>query len=400
MAVASKKKGGSMASTLVFLSLFVVCVAIGVVSYMSKVSPAAFKLKPTNEVLESNDLLSTEHQLLYDGAESPALSFAVHPVTKQVYVGTQDGEIGTVTDGKFTFLARTGDKKRVRTGFTCAHPFFKSTCGQPVDMAFDREGLRLIVADAYMGLLSIDVTDGNKEILVNSGLKNIGNLAISQHSDIIYFTESSTEFWQAEELMAVMESKPTGRLLSYDFNTGAIAVVSKSLYFPTGLSIVTDKENTHDEYIVIVEKSRARLKRFWLPTATKEKKRGKADVFSATLPCVPNHISQPGSGRAQGSLLVSCMPRDSFNYVSTFAQYPSIRSVLAGLPTSAIETFLTPSTGLVLEISAYSGSIMNTYADASSNVGTVSTVKRLSRSSAHILTEVGGQLYKIQLIFR
>jgi sugar lactone lactonase YvrE len=169
----------------------------------SPISPQAYS-PPTPQdlsgVLAANKLLQ-QAEILAVGKINGPEEVAVDSQGR-IYGGTQDGKIMILTpDGKLEVFAETH--------------------GRPLGMQFNKNQ-NLIVCDAAKGLLSID-PQGKITILATSAndisLKFTDALDISSDG-IVYFTDASAKYGQNEYLYDLLESKPHGRLLSYDLATG------------------------------------------------------------------------------------------------------------------------------------------------------------------------------------
>lgn len=93
------------------------------------------------------------------------------------------------------------------------------TCGRPLGLRFNKDGY-LIVADAYLGLYKVDVDSGKFEQLISSVQEINGkrprflnDLDIASDGTI-YLSDSSTKWDRRHNRLAIMESRPDGRLVS------------------------------------------------------------------------------------------------------------------------------------------------------------------------------------------
>lgn len=71
-------------------------------------------------------------------------------------------------------------------------------CGRPLGLRFHKKTGNLYIADAYLGLLVVGPEGGVASPLVTQvegrHLRFTNDLDIDQEKDVVYFTDSSTEF--------------------------------------------------------------------------------------------------------------------------------------------------------------------------------------------------------------
>ncbi|MEL6687144.1 MAG: SMP-30/gluconolactonase/LRE family protein [Pseudomonadota bacterium] len=123
------------------------------------------------------------------------------------------------------------------------------TGGVPLGLEMDPTTNRLIVADAYRGLLSVGM-DGSVETLTNevdgTPILYADDLDIADDG-VIYFSDASTKFGAeaagstlSGSLLELMESDGTGRLLAYDPTTQTTRVVADGFVFSNGVAMAPD----------------------------------------------------------------------------------------------------------------------------------------------------------------
>jgi sugar lactone lactonase YvrE len=245
-----------------------------------------------NKVLEKAELLALG---LINGPEEVAIDDQ-----GRIYAGTQNGKIMRITaDGKVEVFAETG--------------------GRPLGMQFDKKG-NLIVCDSYKGLLSIGPA-GNIKILAAGAegipFKFTDALDISEDGRI-YFTDASYKYGQDEYLYDLLESKPYGRLLSYDPSSEKTVVLLKDLYFANGVAL-----SSKEDFVLVNETYRYRIKRYWL----KGPKAGTHDIFMDNLPGFPDNIS----GNRRGTFWLALFTvRNSV--ADAMHPYPFLKAQLSKLP--------------------------------------------------------------------
>jgi sugar lactone lactonase YvrE len=234
------------------------------------IDPAAYtppKAPELTGVLAPNNLLQ-KAELLAQGNISGPEEVAVDNQGR-VYGGSQDGKImRLLPDGMLEVFAETK--------------------GRPLGLQFDKNW-NLIVCDAYKGLLSID-PQGKIKVLATTA--DGGPFRFTDALDIssdgtIYFTDASSKYQQDEYLYDLMESKPHGRLMSYDQATGQVKVLLNNLYFANGVALAQG-----EDFVLVNETYRYRIVKYWL----KGPKAGTHEIFSDNLPGFPDNISSNRKG--------------------------------------------------------------------------------------------------------
>ena len=163
-------------------------------------------------------------------------------------------------DGRIIVMSRDG-----------SNPYdFVNTGGRPLGLKFNIQG-DLIVADAYSGLLSINM-DG--EITVLSTEYEGVPFRLTDDLDIasdgmIYFSDASSVY--NLENSGDDWNQANGRLLSYNPITGQTSLLLDSLYFANGVAL------NHDESFVLVNETwRGHVRRYWLSGPNE----GQTDIFA------------------------------------------------------------------------------------------------------------------------
>jgi sugar lactone lactonase YvrE len=255
-------------------AITVVMVGLVLMAYLffwpTKIDPVAYSPPPKPEmigVLAPNKKLLDAELIARGSVNGP--EDVVLDADGTIYCGTQDGKIIRVRkDGHVETFAETG--------------------GRPLGLAFDREN-NLIVADAYKGLLSID-PGGSIAVLSTAaeGLpyKFTDHLDISSDG-IIYFTDASDTYQQDEYLFDLLESRPNGRFLRYDPESGRAEVLLQDLYFANGVAL-----SQNENFVLVNETYRYRIQRYWL----KGPKAGTSEIFAENLPGFPDNITSNRRG--------------------------------------------------------------------------------------------------------
>ena len=152
----------------------------------------------------------------------------------------------------------------------CFVVFYKGTlseesrCGRALGLEINpKEPYLLYIADCYHGISTLDLKTGERVTLVNSSslppdippMKFVNDIAVLNNGSI-FFTDSSSKFSRDMLLMDVYEGRPNGKLVHYNPVDRSLSVVIPKLHFANGLS-----QSPNDEFLVIVETTRARILR-------------------------------------------------------------------------------------------------------------------------------------------
>lgn len=248
--------------------------------------------------LEPNDSLMRAELLatgLLTGPEDTAVDDQ-----GRVYTGLQDGRI-----------VRLDSRGGLET--------FAQTQGRPLGMDFDNQG-RLVVADAWKGLLRIDA-NGQIEVLSTSadGLP----FAFTDDLDIardgrIYFSDASSRFNQPDYLLDMLEARAHGRLLRYDPVSKHTEVLLRGLYFANGVAL-----SANEDFVLVNETFRYRIRRYWL----KGEMAGQNDIFIENLPGLPDNLQ----GDRAGTFWVA-LPSPRKRDADFLQRFPWLKQQLAKLP--------------------------------------------------------------------
>ncbi|XP_031572251.1 adipocyte plasma membrane-associated protein-like [Actinia tenebrosa] len=352
---------------LVIVGLF----AATVLLVPSPIDPKPFSLPEPLPKLEgpleqNEELRKTER--LYKGQIAGPESIAIDS-EGTVYTGLADGRIVKFVDGKIVDVARTGKPP-------CDLPELESTCGRPLGMRFNRYGTKLIVADAYYGLLEVDVLSGSTSTLVpptpgvhGDPFKFFNDLDIDRKGTI-YFTDSSTKWQRKDNRFAILEGDATGRLMAYH-KTGELEVLVSGLHFANGVQITTE-----GDAVLVAETALSRILKYYI----KGPDEGKTEVFMDNLPGLPDNIRQSSNGGYW--IGFSGVRKAPFSMLDMLAPKPLLRKIIAKLIPQEWIIKLVPKYGLILEVSD-AGRILRSFHDPGGQVV----------SSASEVHEENGVLY-------
>jgi sugar lactone lactonase YvrE len=229
---------------------------------------------------------------------------------EDVVVDAEGRLLTGVEDGRI--LRLTADGARIEV--------VADTGGRPLGLERAGDG-RLVVCDAYRGLLRVDPDRGTVETLVHEfggePLRLCDNAAVAADG-AVYFSDSSRRFglrhWKAD----LLEHSGTGRLLRRDPN-GAVEVVLDGLQFANGVALAAD-----GSFVAVAETGAYRVSRLWLSGP----KAGQRDLLVDNLPGFPDNLSTGSDGRIWVALP---SPRDPV-LDWAHARPPAVRKLVWALP--------------------------------------------------------------------
>ncbi len=193
-----------------------------------------------------------------------------------------------------------------------------NTGGRPLGLAWHPDG-RLIIADGVKGLLALNVSDSEVQVLT-TGADGIpfgfaDDVDISADGQYAYFSDASIRWHYGQDGEAVMEHRGDGRLLVYDFHSGETKTLLNGLEFANGVAL-----GPNEDYVLVAETGAYRISRLWL----KGPKAGRQDIFRDNLPGLPDNITFNDQDRFW---LAIYTPRNYF--LDVFADKPFMRKVFA-----------------------------------------------------------------------
>lgn len=159
-----------------------------------------------------------------------------------------------------------------------------NTGGRPLGLRFHPDG-SLLVCDANIGLLQVNIQNGQVELLTNSAegkaFKFADDLDISKNGQMVYFSDASSRWGYNQDHLDIIESRGNGRLLSYNLCTGETTVLMRGLVFANGVTLSAD-----ESFVLVVETGKYRIHRYWL----KGKHAGQSTIWVDSLPGFPDNI--------------------------------------------------------------------------------------------------------------
>jgi sugar lactone lactonase YvrE len=243
--------------------------------------------RPTQSLQPDAELAATLIGTKFAAAGKPVNfgpeDVAVRPGEGHVYTGLGDGSILSIDP------------------MSGATRLFANTGGRPLGVTFDTVGDTLYVADAQLGLLSVD-RDGRVTVLVNEAAGEpatfADNLDVAGDGSV-WFSSPTREHSLEQVQLDVWDSRPTGRLLHYDPRTRSTQVVLDNLFYANGVAVAAD-----DSFVLVAEFLAFRITRRWLtgPRA------GSQDVFVDGLPGYPDNITRTPDGHFLVGLSLQRLP--------------------------------------------------------------------------------------------
>ncbi len=228
--------------------------------------------------------------------------------------GPEDVAFGP--DGRL--YAGLEDGRIVRMGPGVGPETFTRTGGRPLGLRFAADG-RLLVADAYRGLLAV-TADGAVTVLSSAQ----GGRAYGLTDDLdvaadgtVYFTDATDGQAVNRSVDAIVEHRPSGRLLSYGAD-GVTRLVADGLCFPNGVALAAD-----GSYLLVVETASYRVLKCWLAG----ERRGSCEVFADNLPGFPDGVTRGEGGVFWVALFA---PRNGL--LDRLHPHPALKKVLLRLP--------------------------------------------------------------------
>jgi len=238
-----------------------------------------------------------------------------------------------------------------------------NTGGRPLGLQFDASG-NLIITDAVKGLLSL-TPDGELSLLTDSvgGEKMIFVDDLDIASDgTIWFSDASTRFGLHDNLLDAVESRKTGRLLTFNPATGATKVELDELGFANGVALAAD-----ESFVLVNETFRYRVTRLWL----KGPNAGQSDVFIENLPAHPDNLSRAPDGTFWIAL-VAPRSADLDNLMPT----PFWRKVVMRLPEAMRGALIQPF-GWAIAVNE-AGEVIGNLQDPNGRFATITSVNERS----------------------
>jgi sugar lactone lactonase YvrE len=186
-----------------------------------------------------------------------------------------------VEDGRILRLDGLADPATTRV------EVLAETGGRPLGLELLADDT-LLVCDAELGLLRVDLTTGVVRILADSvageRLRFCSN-TVALSDGTVYFTVSSRRYPLDQWIGDLVEHTGTGRLLRLAPGSETPEVLLDGLQFANGLAPSGD-----ESFLVVAETGAYRLTRHWLTGP----KAGSSEPFVENLPGMPDNIWRAG----------------------------------------------------------------------------------------------------------
>jgi sugar lactone lactonase YvrE len=193
-----------------------------------------------------------------------------------------------------------------------------NTGGRPLGLAWHPNG-NLIVADAKLGLLAVDLASRRVSTLTHSvngqPFGYTDNVAISADGRFAYFSDATEKWHYGQDAEAIIEHGGDGRLLRYDFAARATKVLASGLQFANGVALGPD-----EAYALVNETGAYRISRYWL----KGEHAGTTDIFIDNLPGLPDNVTFNGRNTFWVAIYT---PRNPL--LDNLSEWPFVRRMVA-----------------------------------------------------------------------
>ncbi|MCF4997925.1 SMP-30/gluconolactonase/LRE family protein [Pseudomonas syringae] len=214
-------------------------------------------------------------------------------------------------DGRLIRTSLDGQQRKV----------LADTGGRPLGLARHPNGL-LVIADGVKGLLALDAQGQLIPLTTAANGVPFGftdDVAIDKSGHFAYFSDASSRWGYGHDGEAIIEHGGDGRLLRYDFQTGATKVLLDKLEFANGVTLGPD-----DAYVLVNETGAYRISRYWLSGP----KAGTHDLFIDNLPGLPDNLAFNGRDRFWVALYT---PRNIL--LDRTAEHPFVRKMIVRMMT-------------------------------------------------------------------
>lgn len=220
---------------------------------------------------------------------------------------------------------------------------------------------RVVIADALMGLVAVDVDSGAVDVLTTTcgGAPLVFTDDVEVAADgTIWFTDATQRFEQPEWKLDIIESSATGRLCSYNLGDADATERLSELAFANGVAV-----DPAGAFVLVNETSRYRVRRLWLTGP----KSGTDDVLVDDLPGFPDGLS---SGDGVFWIAIAS-PRNPT--IDALAGHPWLRKVLVRLPEALLPAPVQSARAMAIDAS---GTVVHDlYDPAGERITTVTSVQ-------------------------
>ncbi|KAJ4970499.1 hypothetical protein NE237_003598 [Protea cynaroides] len=249
------------------------------------------------------------------------------------YIGIADGRIlkWQGEDKEWMEFAVTSANRT-----ECVKPFSPKTehvCGRPLGLQFHYKTGDLYIADAYFGLMKVGPNGGLATPVVTQAegktFRFTNNIDIDEEDGVVYFTDSSTQFYRRQFLSIVLSGDTTGRFMKYDIASQELTVLVRDLLFPNGVAVSKDRS-----FVLLAETASGKLFKYWLQGP----KAGTHELF-VDLPGFPDNVRMNSDGDFWIALYSKKGKMEEWLQMK-----PSVKNYLAKFP-SVLEKVMTLMSG-------------------------------------------------------
>lgn len=215
-------------------------------------------------------------------------------------------------------------------------------CGRPLGMRLHPElSHRMIVADAYMGLLQVNLNSRKVKTLVNASEHHfplINDLDVSSEG-IVYFSNTG-KYPRNQIHRNLVEAQPTGSVWTYNLHTGELKVLAPNLVMPNGVQLTGDSKH-------LLVPSTVLSSLYKISTET-----GEVKIVNNDLQGTPDNIRafrRTEDGKVTFSVALGSKRSSPFSLPQLVAPFLSLRKVL-GMLDLTTTTALIPKAGIFVEV--------------------------------------------------
>lgn len=240
---------------------------------------------------------------------------------------------------------------------------------------------RVIICNALMGLLSLDLNTKHLSVLSNTydvgdtvmSISYANDLDVDISRSVIYFTDSASIppalnrdlFYDTMKsyVLSALSGRGTGKLLQYDIIHGRTTLLMDNLYFANGVAV-----SDSGDYILVAETSAMRITKYYVANKTSK-------VLIDGLPGYPDGLCRSKDGTFWVAIIAPCK-----KHSLVFEIFRSPKPVRWAI--SWILEFLNrfvnipklPKLGMILKIDGETGNIIRVLIDRGKRVSGVSGV--------------------------
>ncbi|KAL3637172.1 hypothetical protein CASFOL_019471 [Castilleja foliolosa] len=267
------------------LKLISTAIALPILAVAIAVSTTGIFTPP--QVPGSHNVLHASDRIHIPGAVGPE-SLVFDPSGGGPYTGVADGRILKWDGGDWVEFAVTSSQRGFV--FVAIQSGNGAHMRKAIGLTLPYKTSDLYIADAYLGLQVVGPKGGIASPVVTEvegqRLRFTNDMDIDEDKNVIYFTDTSTEFYRRQFIPSVLTLDKTGKLMKFDISTKQVTILLRGLTFPNGVSLSKDRS-----FLLVAETTTRKILRFWLQGP----KNGQHDTF-AELPGFPDNIRRNPDG--------------------------------------------------------------------------------------------------------